>query len=148
MKLKLAVAFLFAIPLALAQTDQQAKPKAEVIFIHGNIYTGVGGTSSFGIAPRAQAIAVRGDRIQAIGKDEEILALKGVDTKVVDLGGRFVMPGFNDAHLHLAEAGFQKLTVDMTGVKSLTEFRERLQARVANAALREWILGGGWDETK
>jgi len=148
MKLKLAVAFLFAIPLALAQTDQQAKPKAEVIFIHGNIYTGVGGTSSFGIAPRAQAIAVRGDRIQAIGKDEEILALKGVDTKVVDLGGRFVMPGFNDAHLHLAEAGFQKLTVDMTGVKSLTEFRERLQARVANAAPREWVLGGGWDETK
>ena len=58
------------------------------------------------------------------------------------------MPGFNDAHLHLAEGGFQKLTVDMTGVKSLTEFRERLQARVANAAPREWILGGGWDETK
>jgi hypothetical protein len=148
MKLKLAVAFLFAIPLAVAQTDQAAKPKAEVIFIHGNIYTGIGGTSSFGIAPRAQAIAVRGDRIQAIGKDEEILALKGVDTKVVDLGSHFVMPGFNDAHLHLAEAGFQKLTVDMTGVKSLTEFRERLQARVANAAPREWILGGGWDETK
>ena len=64
------------------------------------------------------------------------------------MGGHFVMPGFNDAHLHLAEGGFQKLTVDMTGVKSLTEFRERLQARVATAAPREWILGGGWDETK
>jgi len=140
--------FLFAVPLTWAQNDQQPKPKAEVIFIHGNIYTGVGGTSSFGIAQRAQAIAVRGDRIQAIGKDDEILALKGIDTKVVDLGRKFVMPGFNDAHLHLAEGGFQKLSVDMTGVKSLAEFRERLQARVATAGPREWILGGGWDETK
>src|SRR5712675_902697 len=129
MNLKVAVALLFLVPFAVAQSDQPAKPKADVIFIHGNIYTGASGTSSFGVAQRAQAIALRGDRIQAIGKDEEILALKGLDTKVVDLGNRFVMPGFNDAHLHLAEAGFQKLTVDMTGVKSLTEFRERLQAR-------------------
>ncbi|HEY6181293.1 MAG TPA: amidohydrolase [Terriglobales bacterium] len=147
MKLKLAVMFLFAVPFALAQNDQP-KPKADAIFIHGNIYTGVGGTSSFGIAQRAQAIAVRGDRIQAVGTDVEISALKGIDTKVVDLGGKFVMPGFNDAHLHLAEGGFQKLTVDMTGVKSLAEFRERLLARVESAAPREWILGGGWDETK
>ena len=148
MKLKLAVMFLFAVPITWSQNDQQTNPKAEVIFIHGNVYTGVGGTSSSGIAQRAQAIAVRGDRIQAIGKDDQILALKGVDTKVVDLGGKFVMPGFNDAHLHLAEGGFQKLSVDMTGVKSLAEFRERLQARVATAGPREWILGGGWDETK
>src|SRR5262249_39269521 len=147
MNLKLMIALLFAIPL-VAQTDQSAKPRADVIFLHGNIYTGTGGTSSFGVAPRAQAIAVRGDRIQAIGSDEQILALKGPDTKLVDLGGHFVMPGFNDAHLHLAEAGFQKLPVAMTGVRSLTEFRERLQARVATAAPREWILGGGWDETK
>ena len=147
MNLKLALMFLFAVPLALAQNDQP-KPKADTIFIHGNIYTGVSGTSSFGIAQRAQAIALRGDRIQAIGTDAEIVAFKGVDTKVVDLGGKFVMPGFNDAHLHLAEGGFQKLTVDMTGVKSLAEFRDRLQARVATAAPREWILGGGWDETK
>jgi predicted amidohydrolase YtcJ len=67
---------------------------------------------------------------------------------VVDLGGHFVMPGFNDAHLHLAEAGFQKLTVDMTGTKSLTEFRDRLRARVETATPGEWIRGGGWDETK
>ena len=90
---------------------------------------------------------MRGDRIHAVGKDVEILNLKGPSTKVVDLDGQFVMPGFNDAHLHLADAGFQKLTVDMTGVKSLAEFRERVQARVATAAPREWMLGGGWDET-
>src|SRR5207302_9638098 len=55
--------------------------------------------------------------------------------------------GFNDAHLHLARAGFRRLTVDLTGVKSLTEFRDRIHARVQTAEPGEWIVGGGWDET-
>jgi len=151
MNLKAVLVVSCAIAVATAQTpptEQAAKPRADVVFLHGNIFTGVAGTSSFGVATRAQAIAVRGDRIQALGTDEQINTLKGPDTKVVDLGGRFVMPGFNDAHLHLAEAGFQRQTVDLTGVKSLTEFRDRIRARVETAAPREWILGGGWDETK
>jgi predicted amidohydrolase YtcJ len=148
MKLTTAFFFVCAVAVALGQTEP-AKPRAEVIFVHGNIYTGVPGTgNSFQVAPRAQAIAVREGRIQAIGTDIGVMALKGPDTKIVDLGGHFVMPGFNDAHLHLAEAGFQKLTVDLSGVKSLAEFRERISARVATAGPREWILGGGWDETK
>ena len=57
------------------------------------------------------------------------------------------MPGFNDAHLHLADAGLQKLNVDLTGVKSLEEFRERVLHQVETAKPGEWILGGGWDET-
>ena len=84
---------------------------------------------------------------QAVGRNDEILKLKGPATEVVDLGGHFVMPGFNDAHLHLANAGFQRLTVDLVGVKSLTEFRERIRARVETAAPGEWIIGGGWDQT-
>jgi hypothetical protein len=57
------------------------------------------------------------------------------------------MPGFNDAHLHLADAGLQKLGVDLEGTKSLDEFRERILAKVQVAKPGEWILGGGWDET-
>jgi predicted amidohydrolase YtcJ len=57
------------------------------------------------------------------------------------------MPGFNDAHMHLSAAGLQGLTVNLTGVQSLTEFRERIRARVATATPGEWIVGGGWDET-
>ena len=147
MNLKSAVAFLFVIPLS-GQTGQPSKPKADIIFIHGNIYTGIRGTSSFGVSQRAQAIAVRGDRIQAIGSEAQVLVFKGPGTKLIDFRGHFVMPGFNDAHVHLAEAGFQKQRVNMTGVRSLAEFRERVQARVATAAPGEWILGGGWDETK
>jgi hypothetical protein len=57
------------------------------------------------------------------------------------------MPGFNDAHMHLTEAGFKKLTVDLTGTRSLEEFRERIRKRVEAAVPTEWIKGSGWDET-
>jgi len=56
------------------------------------------------------------------GQNVDIQKLKGPQTQVIDLGGHFVMPGFNDAHLHLADAGLQKLNVDLTGVKTLDEF--------------------------
>jgi predicted amidohydrolase YtcJ len=125
----------------------ESKPKADVIFIHANVYTGLPTTSQFGSTQREEAIAVRGDRIQAVGKNVEIEKLKGQQTQVVDLGGHFVMPGFNDAHLHLADAGLQKLNVDLTGVKTLEEFRNRVLAKVETAKPGDWILGGGWDET-
>jgi hypothetical protein len=122
-------------------------PKADVIYIHANVYTGVPSNTPFSSILREEAIAVRGERIQAVGKNLDIQKLKGPQTEVVDLGGHFVMPGFNDAHLHLADAGMQKLTVDLTGVKTLEEFRQRVAAKVATAKPGEWILGGGWDET-
>ncbi len=135
--------------VSLTQAQKQTSPmKADQIFLHGNIYTGVAVTSSFHEIKRAEALAVHGDRIVAVGEDEDILKLKGPDTKVFDLGGRFVMPGFNDAHIHLAEGGFERLTVDLKGVKSLSEFRERIRARAQSAEPGEWILGGGWDQTR
>src|SRR5207245_4969819 len=102
--------------------------------------------SSFKSIKRAQAIAVRGDRIEAVGENAEILKLKGPQTEVIDLGGRFIMPGFNDAHVHLSEGGSQRLNVNLIGVKSLDEFRERIRAKVEAAAPGDWILGGCWDE--
>jgi predicted amidohydrolase YtcJ len=132
-----------------AQTAPTAAtgPKADVIYIHANVYTGVPANLQFSSILREEAIAVRGERIQAVGKNADIEKLKGPQTQVIDLGGHFVMPGFNDAHLHLADAGLQKLNVDLTGVKTLDEFRERLLARVETAKPGDWILGGGWDET-
>jgi len=134
---------------SLASAENAAsKPKADLIFTHGNVYTGVVDPSTPLVAgKRAEAIAVRGDRILAVGTKDEILKLKGPDTKIVDLGGHFVMPGFNDAHMHLASAGLEKMNVNMIGVKTLDEFRERLRAKAEAAAPGEWIVGGGWDET-
>jgi predicted amidohydrolase YtcJ len=65
----------------------------------------------------------------------------------VDLGGHFVMPGFNDAHLHLASAGLEKVTVNLVGTKTLDEFRDRIHARAEKVPPGEWIVGQGWDET-
>src|SRR5208337_1524087 len=95
-----------------APKPEEAKPKADIIFMHANIYTGVPANTPFSSILREEAIAVRGDRIQAVGKTFDLMKLKGPDTQVIDLGGHFVMPGFNDAHLHLADAGQQKLGVD------------------------------------
>jgi len=126
--------------------EPPAKPKADVIFTHGNVYTGVPVMSAFKAIKRVEAIAVRGDRIEAVGENAEILKLKGPDTQVVDLGGHFVMPGFNDAHAHLIDGGFEKMNVNLVGVKSLDEFRERIRAKVDTVAPGDWILGDGWDE--
>jgi predicted amidohydrolase YtcJ len=142
-----------ALILSMAMTTgisaQNAVPKltADVIFTHGNVYTGVVDSSSLGAGKRAESIAVRGDRILAVGTRNEVMKTKGPDTKIVDLDGHFVMPGFNDAHLHLASGGFAKLNVDESGAKSLDEFRERLRAKVNAAGPAEWVVGGGWDET-
>jgi len=126
---------------------QAPLPKADALFLHGNIYTGVTGTSSFHEVERVQAMAIKGDRILAVGKDEDIEKYKGQATTVVDLQGHFVVPGFNDAHLHLTDAGFKRLTVDLTGVQSEQDFRERLRNRMETAEPGEWITGSGWDET-
>lgn len=147
MNLKATAVLMCTISMMMFAQDQQARPKADVIFLHGNIYSGAPSASSFHIVSRAQAMALRGDRVLAVGTEEEIGKLRGPQTQVVDLGGHFVMPGFNDAHLHISAAGFQKQTVDLTGSKSLTDFRERIRAKAGKAAPGEWITGGGWDQT-
>jgi predicted amidohydrolase YtcJ len=144
--MKLAVGFILLCTLGVQAQEQPVKPKADVIFTHGNVYTGVPVMSAFKAIKRAEAIAVRGDRIQAVGENTEILKLRGPDTQVIDLAGHFVMPGINDAHAHLEDGGFDRMNVDLTGVKSLDEFRERIRAKVEAAAPGDWILGGGWDE--
>jgi predicted amidohydrolase YtcJ len=129
------------------QAPPDTRPKADIIFVHANVYTGTPANTPFASIQREEAIAVRGDRIEAVGKSFDLQKLKGPQTQVVDLGGRFVMPGFNDTHLHLADAGMTKLSVDLTGVKSLDDLRERVAKKVGEAKAGDWILGSGWDET-
>jgi len=131
----------------IAAPAPEAKPKADVIFVHANVYTGVPANTQFSSILREEAIAVRGDRIEAVGKTLDMEKLKGPQTQVIDLGGHFTMPGFNDAHLHLDDAGSTKLSVDLTGVNSLDELRDRVMKKVEEAKAGGWILGSGWDET-
>ena len=144
------VTLLAAAFAAAAQSTNTAaqKPKADVIFIHGNIYTEViDSAAAFGSGKRAESLAIAGDKILAVGTRDEVMKFKGTETKIIDLNGHFVMPGFNDAHMHMASAGLEKMNVDLVGAKTLDEFRERLLAKVEKAAPGEWIVGEGWDET-
>ncbi len=149
MKIFAVVMFLLTAAAVHAQRENSFTP--DVIYINGDIYTGAEegfGGSPAKVYPRAQAMAVRGDRFVQVGSTRDIQRTKGPHTRVVDLGGRFVMPGFNDAHLHFASGGFEKMNVELAGTKSLEEMQSRIAERGKTAAPSEWITGRGWDESK
>ncbi len=107
--------------------------------------------------PRASVIAIRGDKIVAVAynisdavksdQTADVEALIGPNTRVIDLHKQFVMPGFNDAHIHLFSGAYAKLQIDFTGVHSIAEFQDRIRARLKDYKRGEWILGRGWDHT-
>lgn len=151
MKIMLAFIFLLILTTHVLAQKPQKSHSADVLFVNGDIYTGavlpyMPGAQALA-KQRVQAMAVKEGRIVGVGTDEEIRKTYGAKTKTIDLGGRFVMPGFNDAHLHLANAGFEKLNVNLVGAKSLDEMKARIVDRVKSAASDEWILGRGWDHT-
>jgi predicted amidohydrolase YtcJ len=124
----------------------------DVIFVNGDIYVGAAIADRlprFAAAPlpRVQALAVREGRIVAAGANTDIKKLKSKHTEVVDLGGHFVMPGFNDAHAHLANGGIDYLHIELAGSKSLGEMQQRIATAAAKIAPGEWIIGRGWDHT-
>jgi len=119
----------------------QAADSADLIFKEGNVYT-VNDKQ-----PRAEAIAVRGDRIVAVGSDEEISRLKGDKTRVIDLHGHTVVPGLTDSHCHIFGIGERELNLNLEGTNSLPDFLARVKARVAQTPHDKWITGRGWIET-
>ncbi len=124
-----------------ANTAQGPPGQADLVLRNGIFYTGDARR------PRVEAVAVAGERIVATGSNREIAAWTGTATRVVDLKGRFAMPGFNDAHIHLASGGMARLAVELGGSKSLAEFQSRIRARLGNYKPGEWITGRGWDHT-
>ncbi|HYG78908.1 MAG TPA: amidohydrolase [Pyrinomonadaceae bacterium] len=94
----------------------------------------------------AQAVAIEGDRIVAVGTDAEIKARYSA-ARTIDLKGRLVTPGFNDAHIHFLGGGLSLLRVDLIGAKTLEEARQRIAAKVRELPPGSWILGRGWDHT-
>jgi len=120
------------------------------IFYDGNILTGTRlKAGDADVTPgRVSAVAIRAGKILAVGGDATMLALKDAHTKTIDLKGAFAMPGFNDAHTHMAPAGRQRLSVDLDNVASLAAMLAKVQAYAVKLGPGEWILGGGWDHTK
>lgn len=96
--------------------------------------------------PEVQAIAIRGNRIVAVGTTDEILQLKGSDTPVTDLEGKRVLPGFNDAHVHFYSGGANLTSPALRYSKSQQDFRNTLAEFARHQPTGHWITGGDWDE--
>lgn len=123
------------ITLVMVAAGQQ---QADVVFLNGDIRT-VNRSQ-----PKAEAVAVAGDRILSIGSGAEIRKLIGPATTVVDLNGRLMLPGFIDNHAHFSSGGFQLQSIDLRYAKNEKEFSGLIAERARKFPGR-WITGGDWD---
>ena len=122
----------------------EQKPPHTICYVHGRIYTNDPAN------PWAEAMAVTDGRIACIGKMAHVLLECGggqLGVETVHLHGQFLMPGFNDAHVHLGGAAADVLAVPLNGVPSVEEMQKRVADAVARHKEGEWITGGGWDHT-
>ncbi len=95
--------------------------------------------------PKAEAFAIKGRKIFAVGSNAEIKKYVNANTKTIDAKGKLVIPGFNDAHVHFLEGGYQLSSVDLRDAKSPEEFVKRIKEFAAKLPKGRWILGGKWD---
>lgn len=128
---------LIALPAAAAAPP----PKADLVIWGGPIYTAVDAR------PTAQAVAVSNGRISFVGAKAGAQARVGPKTRVIDLHGSALFPGFTDSHAHLRSIGERELTLNLEGAKSAAEVRERLKAYIAEHHPSGVVIGRGWIET-
>jgi len=132
-KLAAMLVILFAI------SCQNNFQKADMIFSNAVIWTGNENQ------PYAEAMAITGDTIVAVGSNREVLKLRGDSTAVTDLGGKFVAPGFIDSHIHFYQGGSNLASVQLRDASTPEEFIKRIAEYAATLKPGMWILGGDWD---
>ena len=120
----------------------QTKPAADLIITHAKVWT------VDPAHPTAEAVAVLGERIVAVGTSAEVEAWRGPKTRVIDAKGKLLLPGFNDAHVHFVSGGLQLDAIQLNDATSAEEFKRRVGERTRKTPKDEWIQGGDWDETK
>jgi len=123
---------------ALVSAESAASPAADLVLRGGRVWAGKG-------RPAATAIAVKDGRVAALGSDTDVQPLIGPGTRVVDLHGRLVVPGFNDAHVHFLSGGFGLLSVDLRDARDEQDFAARIGAHARTLPRGTWIQEGNWD---
>jgi hypothetical protein len=144
--LGLIVVLSFWAGMVVLQTKAQSSQSEShtIVYLHGRIYT------NDPEHPWAEAMAIRDGKIRCVGKiDYVLLECGGNDpsAETIQLKSKFVMPGFNDAHVHLGGAAAAMLSVRLNGVTSIAEMQKRVADAVAQHNEGEWITGSGWDHT-
>lgn len=118
----------------------QSKQKISLLLFNGKVFTA---DAQFSLA---EAVAVDGEKIVAVGTSKDLLA-KYQAAKEIDLKGKLVTPGFNDAHVHFLRGALSLLTVNLLDSKTVDEAKQRVAAKVKETAKGQWIIGRGWDHT-
>jgi predicted amidohydrolase YtcJ len=124
---------------AFSGNAAQAQLTADLVLFNGKIWTGNENQ------PEAEAIACLGNRIVAVGTSAQLRPLIGAKTKALDLQGRRVVPGFNDAHVHFFDGGAGLASVQLRDAQTPTVFRERIGAFAKKLPKGRWVLNGNWD---
>ena len=120
----------------------QTRPAADLIVSHAKVWT------VDAARPQAEAVAVIGERIVAVGSNVEVEQWRGPQTRVIDAAGKLVLPGFNDAHVHFISGGIELDSVQLKDATSAQEFARLIGEKAKALPKGEWILEGNWDETK
>src|SRR6201986_4237987 len=121
-------------------TSAQHRRRVSLLLTGGKVFT------SDARGHMAEAVAIEGKSIVAVGTTREIEA--GYEgERTIDLKGKLLTPGFNDAHIHFLQGGRALMLVDLNGAKSLAEAKQRIAARVREVQSGAWVLGRGWDQT-
>jgi predicted amidohydrolase YtcJ len=129
-----------ALACAGSRPESAGKASADHVFLGGAVYT------VDAERPWASALAIRGGVIAAVGSDAEIRAWIGPATRVSELEGRMLLPGFHDAHIHPLLAGLDSLECPLSGLASVEALREKIRGCVASGGRRgDWLVGGGWN---
>src|SRR5262249_33421746 len=128
-----------ASPAAPETLQANPHPAADLVILHGHIWT-VDASH-----PHAEALAIVGDRIAAVSTTAEIRGWIGPGTQVIDAGGKTVLPGFIDAHVHFSSGGAEISGVQLRDAATPEEFSRRIGAHARKLREGEWITGGTWD---
>jgi predicted amidohydrolase YtcJ len=135
----LAAAWLSSAPAA---AEDSRPPIADLVLVNAKVWT------LDRARPEAEALAAWHGRILAVGSSQDIRRLVGPDTRVLDAGGRRVVPGFNDSHVHLLGSGLRLNEVALKDAADEAEFGRRLRAFDAKLPPGRWLLGGEWDHDR
>ena len=140
MNARLLLALVVLAPLGTVGAQRPVPPSADLVVTNARIHT------VDDARPMVAAMAIRNGTIVFTGSVREAMALRGATTRVVDMGGRTIIPGMVDAHAHLLGLGQSLRNVDLVGTKSLDEVIARVVERGKGQPAGTWILGRGWDQ--
>src|ERR1041385_4889113 len=139
---RLRASILIFVVLSCICLSAQTRPAADLIITNAKIWT------VDKVRPRAEALAIVGERIVAVGSAADMDSWHGPQTKVVDAQGRLLLPGFNDAHVHFVDGGDHLQQVQLKDTTTPEDFAQRIAQRARKTPKSEWITGGDWDEQK